>query len=123
MARFSFLVSALVAVALAGTVLAAAILVGLVPTGPAGVSNGSPGPTGLHSPGPSLTTAVPTVAVPSASASPLPSVQLSPGGTYVVQTGDSLFLIGVKYGVPWQLIAQANNIAGPDYVIQVGDVL
>jgi len=34
-----------------------------------------------------------------------------------------LSLIGDKVGVPWLQIAQANGIAGPDYIVQVGQVL
>jgi LysM repeat protein len=45
------------------------------------------------------------------------------GGTYEVQPGDSLSLIGQRLGVPWQMIADANGIQPPDYVITPGQVL
>jgi LysM repeat protein len=121
----SFLVSTLLAFALAATVLAAALLVGLFPTG-GGVAVASPRPSGSGapissiSPGPSIaSTQQPTVA-----ATPPPATPLGPEGTtYEVQPGDSLSLIGEQFGIPWQLIAEANNIQGPDYVIVPGQVL
>jgi LysM repeat protein len=123
MARFSFLVSALLAVALAGTVLSAAILVGIVPTGPGGPASGTTPPPGSHAPAPSGV-ASPT-AVPSTEpvVTPGPTVQPTPGGTYTVQPGDYLTKIATMFGVPWQLIAAANDIAGPDYKIVPGQVL
>lgn len=118
----SFLVTALVALAAVGTALGAAFYFGLI-SGGGGVAAASPTPRGSFS--------VPSVVVtpsaaPSASPSPTtapPTPGFSPGGTYTVQTGDSLSLIGDKVGVSWLLIAQANGIAGPDYVVQVGQVL
>lgn len=32
------------------------------------------------------------------------------GGTHIVQRGETLFLIGLKYGLSWTLIQQANNL-------------
>jgi LysM repeat protein len=37
-------------------------------------------------------------------------------GTYVVKPGDTLSAIGAKLGVPWQAIAQANNLRDPDLI-------
>jgi LysM repeat protein len=46
-----------------------------------------------------------------------------PGGTtYVVQRGDTLFSIGRKFGVDWQLIAEANGIVNPNLIFP-GQVL
>jgi LysM repeat protein len=42
--------------------------------------------------------------------------------TYTVQAGDSLYTIGLKFGVSWQSIASANNISSP-YTIYPGQVL
>ncbi|HZW55535.1 MAG TPA: LysM peptidoglycan-binding domain-containing protein [Nitrososphaerales archaeon] len=62
------------------------------------------------------------------SGSPSPSPSLSPPqsssspGTYTVQTGDTLYSIGSRYGVSWQSIAQANGISYP-YLIYVGEHL
>lgn len=121
--RMPFLVSTLLAFALAATVLAAALLVGLFPSGPGGVSVAtprSPGASGPLSPVPPTVSPVPTLS-PTATLAPTP---VPPGGgTYTVQPGDSLSLIGLEFGVPWQQIAQANGIAGPDYVIVPGQVL
>lgn len=121
--RMPFLVSTLLAFALAATVLAAALLVGLFPSGPGGVSVATTRPptaSGAFTP-------APVTPSPGATLAPTPTsgpTAIPPGGgTYTVQTGDSLSLIGLQFGVPWQQIAQANGIAGPDYVIVPGQVL
>jgi LysM repeat protein len=120
MGRMSFLVSALLAFALAASVLAAALLVGLFPSG-GGVAvattrpTSTPGGSVLVTPSP-----VPTVAP---TPTPEPTIDLGQGGTYTVKPGDSLSLIGQKLGIAWQAIAEANGIAGPDYVITPGQVL
>ncbi|MCP4356694.1 MAG: LysM peptidoglycan-binding domain-containing protein [Chloroflexi bacterium] len=41
---------------------------------------------------------------------------------YVVQPGDNLFRIGLKYGISWVLIAEANGITHPHYIVP-GQVL
>lgn len=121
--RMSFLVSTLLAFALAAAVLAAALLVGLFPTGPGGVSVAtprSPGASGAFPPTPVTPSPIATVApTPTLAPTPVPPG----GGTYTVQPGDSLSLIGLEFNIPWQLIAEANGIAGPDYVIVPGQVL
>ncbi|MBI1801122.1 MAG: LysM peptidoglycan-binding domain-containing protein [Chloroflexi bacterium] len=33
--------------------------------------------------------------------------------TYVVKAGDNLYRIGLKFNIPWQSIARANNITDP----------
>ncbi len=38
------------------------------------------------------------------------------GGSYTVQSGDTLSEIGERHGVSWQSIAAANNIANPDLI-------
>jgi LysM repeat protein len=43
------------------------------------------------------------------------------GGTHVVQPGETLFKIGLKYGLSWILIQQANNL--PDTRIYAGQTL
>ena len=123
--RFSFLVSVLLAGALAATVLAAALLVGLFPSGSGGTATASGRPTfgsfvpstaAVITPSPAPTVAAPTP-------TPATSFDAGQGGTYTVQPGDSLSLIGQRLGVPWQTIAEANGIAAPDYVITPGQVL
>gem|GEM_PF-4416404 len=42
--------------------------------------------------------------------------------SYIVQPGDTLYSIGLLFGVPWQNIALANNIAAP-YTIYPGESL
>ena len=45
-----------------------------------------------------------------------------PGFTHLVKRGETLFLISLRYGIPWTAIAEANNISSP-YVIYVGQTL
>lgn len=52
-----------------------------------------------------------------------PPVEPPPTGTtYVVQPGDNLFRIGLKFGTSWVQIAEANGIVNPNQ-IYVGQVL
>ena len=44
------------------------------------------------------------------------------GGTYTVTAGDTLSAIGVRFGVAWQSIAEANGITAP-YTIYPGQIL
>lgn len=43
--------------------------------------------------------------------------------TYEVESGDCLSVIGEKLGVDWLLIAEANDISAPDYVVYPGQSL
>ncbi len=117
----SFLVSALLALAAVGTVISVAFYLGLV-AAPGGVATASqtPGSSFSFVPAQPTPTAQPSVE-PTATAAPTDAP--TPGDTYTVKSGDSLSIIGDKLGVPWILIAEANNIAGPDYIVQVGQVL
>lgn len=120
--RTPFLVTLLLALALVGTVLGAAFYFGFVSSG-GGVASASNPPAASFVAIASTSTPSPAITV-SPSPSATPSAQPSPGGTYVVQDGDlGLSVVAEKFGIPWQLIAQANNIPGPDYTIHVGDVL
>jgi LysM repeat protein len=122
----SFIVSTLLAFALAATVLAAALLVGLFPTSPRG--GGAPStsrPSFSLAPLPSsVAVATPTAVVTAPPASEAP-ITPNPSGelTYTVKPGDALSLIGDKFHIPWQLIAERNGIEGPAYVIVPGQVL
>jgi LysM repeat protein len=42
--------------------------------------------------------------------------------TYIVQSGDTLQIIAVRFGTTWQAIATANNLANPNR-IYVGQIL
>ncbi len=53
---------------------------------------------------------------------PAPTPAPSPGGTYTVQPGDTLSRIAQRFGTTYLAIAQANNLANPNY-IYVGQVL
>ncbi|MFC7341301.1 GH25 family lysozyme [Saccharopolyspora griseoalba] len=53
---------------------------------------------------------------------PPPPPAPDPGGTYVVQPGDTLSGIGAELGVDWREIARLNGISDPD-LIYVGQVL
>ena len=118
----SFLVTTLVALAAVGTILGAAFYFGLIaPGGGVATASQTPRPSFSSVPVQPTPTAAPS-ATPAPTAAP-PSPTFAPGGTYTVRPGDSLSLIGDKVGVPWLQIAQANGIAGPDYIVQVGQVL
>ncbi len=54
--------------------------------------------------------------IPSSAPGPKPQF------THVVQPGESLYSISLRYGVSWMTIAQANNIVSP-YVIYAGQTL
>ncbi len=43
--------------------------------------------------------------------------------TVTVQPGDTLIGIGATVGIDWLEIATLNGIAGPDYIIEPGQVL
>lgn len=94
---------------------------------PGAVASGTPRPTdGITIPPP--TTPAPT-APPAATASPAtlptsrparsPSPEPSPTAItfHVVQPGESLSTIADLYGLPWPLIAQANDIDDPDEIL------
>lgn len=75
---------------------------------------------------PALTAAASVTAAPSAAASvtaaPTTAPVASPARIHVVQPGDSLLAIGNLYSVPWQLIAEENELDDPS-VIFVGQEL
>ncbi|MCA9975625.1 MAG: LysM peptidoglycan-binding domain-containing protein [Anaerolineales bacterium] len=54
-----------------------------------------------------------------ASAEPTPEPTPSPATetTYTVQAGDNLFRIGLKYGLSWIQIAEANGIVNPNQIV------
>jgi LysM repeat protein len=124
MPRISFLVSILLAFALAAVVLAAALLVGLFPAGPGGVANGSPRPS-VSFPAVTFPPSASPTTEPTSDVTAPPDATHDPSveGTYTVQPGDFLSGIGDQLGEPWQLIAEANNIEPPDYLIVPGQVL
>jgi LysM repeat protein len=53
---------------------------------------------------------------------PVPPPVTPPTLTYTVISGDTLAKIGIKFGVPWLIIASANNISSP-YSLKIGQVL
>lgn len=61
---------------------------------------------------------LPTSTTPTPGPTPSPQTET----TYVVQTGDNLFRIGLKFGISWVQIAEANGLVNPN-VITVGDEL
>jgi LysM repeat protein len=116
--RLSLLVNVLVVFAVATTLIGAGLMFGLLAV---------PGGTAVATTRPPTSVPLPTItAVPSASPSASPTaaatVRPSPGGTYVVQPGDTLSSIGDLYGISYLAIAEANGIPSP-YIIHEGDVL
>jgi len=55
-----------------------------------------------------------TLIIPDGSTPPANNPPPAPGGTviHVVQRGETLFTIGLQYGITWDKIAAANNIVG-----------
>jgi LysM repeat protein len=52
----------------------------------------------------------------------IPGSAPAPQLTHTVQPRETLYLIALKYGVPWSSIAAANNLTAP-YVIYPGQTL
>lgn len=125
MGRLSFIVSTLLAFALAATVLATALLVGIFPSAPGGGAAATARPSGSPQAVPTsvaITSPTPLITVAPSTEPPL-TPPPSGGTSYTVKPGDALSLIGERFGIPWQLIAEANNIEGPGYVIVPGQTL
>lgn len=63
--------------------------------------------------------------LPAPAANPLPATAVAPSptpGSYVVQHGDSLFRIAMRYGLDWPTLAQLNGLSYP-YRIYAGQTL
>ncbi len=86
------------------------------PTTPPTEAPTEPAPTPTASPTPEPATAVPTESAPTATPPP------TTGGTHVVQQGENLFRIALRYGVTVEAIANANGIANPA-LINTGQTL
>ena len=118
----SLLVAALLLVAVVASAAAGALALGIVPPltglGPTPTPTGSPAATASLAPTASPTAPAPASPTPEPSPTDTPTDQPgpTPGGTYIVQEGDTLFSIGLLFGVPWELIAQANGLEEPYYI-------
>lgn len=64
---------------------------------------------------------IPSGSSPPPAVTPVPAPP-TPGTTYVVQRGDTLFRISIRFGVPVQIIAQANGLTNIN-LIYVGQTL
>jgi LysM repeat protein len=124
----------LVQVALAGVLVVALAAIGLSQLRPGAAPVGSPSPTASApasapaSPPPTATPA-PTSTPPGPSATPIvtPSPQPTPspvatGRTYVVQSGDTLWAIAIRFGTTVRAIQDANGL-GDSTRLHVGQVL
>jgi LysM repeat protein len=76
----------------------------------------TPTPTLAASPTPEPATEVPTEPTPTATSPP------ATGGTHVVQQGENLFRIALRYGTTVEAISAANGIANPS-LIKTGQTL
>ncbi|HXF70020.1 MAG TPA: LysM peptidoglycan-binding domain-containing protein [Thermoflexus sp.] len=72
------------------------------------VPEGAPSPTPVVSPLPT-----PTLAP----IAPAPTAAPSTGVTHVVQPGETLFRIALRYGTTVQAIVEANNLINPDFIV------
>lgn len=126
--RMSLLVAVLLVIALMAALLALALAMGILefraPGGGQAVVSPSPAQGATEAPGdgspePSLapTGEAPTAAPATAAASPGTTGPLaSPGGVHIVQPGESLYSIGLLYGVSMSEIAAANELENPDFL-------
>lgn len=122
--RLWVVISFLLGMALLAAILAIALAMGMLRLpGEGPVGGASPSPTSIGAASPTADAATPTAtALPTATVAPptdepSPPAQPTPGGVHRVQSGESLFSIGILYGIPWQLIAEANNIEDPDRIV------
>ncbi len=76
-------------------------------------------------------TAVPVVTVQPPAPQPMPQPTAAPSApppqsqaaqTHTVRPRDNLYRIGLRYGVPWRSIAEANGIVNPR-LLPIGKVL
>jgi LysM repeat protein len=79
-------------------------------------------PTRTPSPTPTSTVRPSPTAVPTATGLPTATPRAAAGTTYRVQPGDTLAGIGARFGIDWQVIAQANGLTGSS-TLQVGQQL
>jgi len=117
MGRMNLLVSTLVVLAVATSLIGVALLMGILSLGPGtgAPATSRPPATQQATLPPQATVELPTAEPPTAA----PTVRPTAGGTHVVAPGETLSTIGELYGVPWLLIAEINDIPEP-YVIHVG---
>ncbi len=60
--------------------------------------------------------------LPTANAEPSSQTAVAPSASYIVQRGDSLFRIAMRYGLDWPTLAQLNGLSYP-YRIYAGQTL
>jgi len=48
---------------------------------------------------------------------------LPPVGVYILKSGDTLYRLGERFGIPWKVIAIANNVPAPYNTLRIGDRL
>ena len=124
--KSSTIVAFLLGVALTAAVIAVVLGTDFLPSLIAGGPTPTASPTPTVVVDPSLTPSPSPSPSPSASPSPSPSPSgtpvPTPGGIYIVEPGDTLIRIGTRLGVPWLLIAEANELEEP-YRLNIGDEL
>ena len=81
----------------------------------------APAPLGVV-PGGGVANATPPAAAPVVNQSAQPGPQTANAGVHVVQTGETIYSIALRYGVSPATLAQANSMASPD-IVQVGQQL
>lgn len=71
---------------------------------------------------PNILTVGQVLTLPGASPAPAPTPSPQTETTYVVQPGDNLYRIGLRFGISWVQIAEANGLVNPN-MITVGSEL
>jgi LysM repeat protein len=116
------IVAFLLGMALIAMLVALAFAMGMLRLPEGGFAGGaSPRPTTVAASAPTTQSLQPTAttgptAPPAATPAPSTAAAPTPGGIHVVQSGETLFSIGILYGIPWQLIAEANGIEDENYI-------
>jgi LysM repeat protein len=98
-----------------------------IPSGPICTAQFTPGSTPTPTPSATPVTPgpTPTVAPPTATVKPPTATPQPPSGcrtTYIVQRGDNLFRIALRFGTTYEVLARVNGIANPR-LIYVGQQL
>jgi LysM repeat protein len=94
-----------------GVLVACALCLSLLGLAGCGLRDESPPPTATPDPPNMLQIVTPTPGTP-----PPPEADRAESDTYVVQAGDSLFDIAVRFGISMEALQDANGIEDPNNI-------